>query len=123
MGESYFMFSKRLKYMRKLRNLSQEELGKKINSTKGTISNYENEYSTPSNDVLKDLADVLDTTTDYLLGRSDDPQLTEKQERMINEESREILDLLNKLPKDMKRHYLELFKAHTENSERARDKD
>lgn len=109
--------------MRKLRNLSQEELGKKINSTKGTISNYENEYSTPSNDVLKDLADVLDTTTDYLLGRSDDPQLTEKQERMINEESREILDLLNKLPKDMKRHYLELFKAHTENSERARDKD
>lgn len=117
------MFSKRLKYMRKLRNLSQEELGKKINSTKGTISNYENEYSTPSNDVLKDLADVLDTTTDYLLGRSDDPQLTEKQERMINEESREILDLLNKLPKDMKRHYLELFKAHTENSERARDKD
>lgn len=117
------MFSKRLKYMRKLRNLSQEELGKKINSTKGTISNYENEYSTPSNDVLKDLADVLDTTTDYLLGRSDDPQLTEKQERMIDEESREILDLLNKLPKDMKRHYLELFKAHTENSERARDKD
>lgn len=117
------MFSKRLKYMRKLRNLSQEELGKKINSTKGTISNYENEYSTPSNEVLKDLADVLDTTTDYLLGRSDDPQLTEKQERMINEESREILDLLNKLPKDMKRHYLELFKAHTENSERARDKD
>ena len=109
--------------MRKLRNLSQEELGKKINSTKGTISNYENEYSTPSNEVLKDLADVLDTTTDYLLGRSDDPQLTEKQERMIDEESREILDLLNKLPKDMKRHYLELFKAHTENSERARDKD
>ena len=122
-GGDFFMFSKRLKYMRKLRNLSQEELGKKINSTKGTISNYENEYSTPSNEVLKDLADVLDTTTDYLLGRSDDPQLTEKQERMIDEESREILDLLNKLPKDMKRHYLELFKAHTENSERARDKD
>ena|SRR5690625_101140 len=117
------MFSKRLKYMRKLRKLSQEELGKKINSTKGTISNYENEYSSPSNEVLKDLADVLNTTTDYLLGRSNDPDLTAKQERLIDKETEEILELLDQLPKDMKKHYLELFKAHTENSERARDKN
>ncbi|MET1032229.1 helix-turn-helix domain-containing protein, partial [Domibacillus tundrae] len=38
--------------------------------TKGTISNYENGHSTPSNEMLKDLADILDTTTDYLLGRT-----------------------------------------------------
>ncbi|MFD1350201.1 helix-turn-helix domain-containing protein [Oceanobacillus caeni] len=81
------MLAKRLKYVRKLRKLSQEELGKRINSTKSTISNYENEYSSPSNEILKDLADVLDTTTDYLLGRSDDisekPSLTEKDEKDI----------------------------------------
>lgn len=66
------MFSTRLRYIRKLRKLSQDELGKRINSTKSTISNYENEYSTPSNDVLKDLADVLNTSTDFLLGRSEE---------------------------------------------------
>lgn len=68
------MFSKRLKYIRKLRKLSQEELAKKINTTKSTISNYENEYSTPSNDVLRDLSNALNTTTDYLLGRTDNPE-------------------------------------------------
>ena len=67
------MFSNRLKFLRKQNKLSQEELADKINTTKGTISNYENEYSTPSNELLKDLANVLNTTTDYLLGRTDNP--------------------------------------------------
>lgn len=74
------MFAKRLKYMRKYRNLSQEELGKKVNSTKGTISNYENEHSTPSNEMLVQLANVLETNTDYLLGRSDSMESQESDE-------------------------------------------
>ncbi|MBP1950247.1 helix-turn-helix domain-containing protein [Virgibacillus litoralis] len=81
------MFPKRLKYLRKLRGYSQEGLGNKINATKSTISNYENDYSTPSNDVLKDIADVLHTTTDYLLGR------TEK----INESENEEFDSLSEI--------------------------
>jgi len=63
----------RLRAARKARGLSQEELAKFVNTTKGTISNYENGYSTPSNEMLLKLADVLNTTTDYLLGRTDDP--------------------------------------------------
>src|SRR5690625_7745115 len=117
------MFYEIAKYMRKLTKLCREELGKEISRTKCTISNYENEYSSPANDVLQDLADVLNTTTDYLLGRSNDPDLTARQERLIDKETEEILELLDQLPKDMKKHYLELFKAHTENSERARDKN
>lgn len=81
------MFSKRLKYIRKLRKLSQEELGKKINATKSTVSNYENEYSTPSNEVLKDLANVLHTTTDYLLGRTENINPSDK---LDNEEQRKL---------------------------------
>jgi len=67
------MLANRLKYLRIENKLSQEELAKKINTTKGTVSNYENEYSTPSNETLKDLANILNTTTDYLLGRTHDP--------------------------------------------------
>lgn len=87
------LFSKRLKYLRKLRKLSQEELAKKINTTKSTISNYENEYSTPSNDILRDLADKLDTTTDYLLGR--DVDTTEETERkaVMNKIATEFPDI------------------------------
>ncbi|WMW42147.1 helix-turn-helix transcriptional regulator [Bacillus subtilis] len=65
------MLSKRLKLIRNRRGLTQTGLAHKVKTTKGTISNYENGHSTPSNEMLRDLADALDTTTDYLLGRTD----------------------------------------------------
>lgn len=65
------MLGDRLKKARKSADLTQELLAKKVNTTKGTISNYENGHSTPSNEMLVLLADSLNTTTDYLLGRSD----------------------------------------------------
>lgn len=65
------MLSIRLKSSRKRKRLTQEELAKRVNTTKATISNYENGHSTPSNDMLLLLADVLETSTDYLLGREE----------------------------------------------------
>jgi transcriptional regulator with XRE-family HTH domain len=67
------MLSERLKIARKMNKLTQEGLAKKVKTTKGTISNYENEHSSPSNEMLNDLADALEVSTDYLLGRTDDP--------------------------------------------------
>ncbi|TWT04638.1 helix-turn-helix domain-containing protein [Planomicrobium sp. CPCC 101079] len=67
------MLSTRLKAARKSKRWTQEELAKRVNTTKATISNYENGHSTPSNDMLLLLADVLDTSTDYLLGRDEIP--------------------------------------------------
>lgn len=68
----------RLRYMRKSKKLTMEELAKLVNSTKGSISNYENGHSTPPDHMLSLLADVLNTTTDYLLGRTDNPTSIEK---------------------------------------------
>lgn len=65
------MLTQRLRIARKAKNLTQEELAKLVNTRKTTISNYETGYSSPSNEMLNDLADVLDVTTDYLLGRTD----------------------------------------------------
>lgn len=67
---------KRLSELRKQKNLTQEGLAVKVNTTKGTISNYENGYSTPPHEILVAIADNLVTTTDYLLGRTDDPLCT-----------------------------------------------
>lgn len=66
------MLSQRLRAARKSKGLTQEELAEHVQSTKGTISNYENSHSTPPNDMLMQLADVLDVTTDWLLGRTDE---------------------------------------------------
>ena len=68
------MFAKRLKQARLDKKLTQEQLAKMVNTKKSTISNYENEYSSPSNEMLYDLANVLEVTSDYLLGRVDFPQ-------------------------------------------------
>ena len=67
------MLSKRLRTARTKAKLTQEELGRKVNTTKGTISNYENGHSTPSNEMLLLLSNALNTTTDYLLGRENNP--------------------------------------------------
>jgi transcriptional regulator with XRE-family HTH domain len=69
-----YMFAQRLRSARKAKKLTQEELATLVGTTKTTISNYETGYSTPSFEMLNELASVLDVTTDYLLGRSDEPQ-------------------------------------------------
>jgi transcriptional regulator with XRE-family HTH domain len=67
-------FAQRLRNARKTKKLTQEELATLVGTTKTTISNYETGYSTPSFEMLNKIANVLDVTTDYLLGRSDVPQ-------------------------------------------------
>ncbi|MFD2760475.1 helix-turn-helix domain-containing protein [Lentibacillus juripiscarius] len=65
------MLAKRLKQRRKEANLTQEALAKLVNTTKGTISNYENGHSKPPHNTLYELAQHLDTSIDYLTGRTD----------------------------------------------------
>ncbi|MBN2909126.1 helix-turn-helix transcriptional regulator [Polycladomyces sp. WAk] len=89
------MIKVRLRSIRKARGLSQEELARRVNTTKGTISNYENGYSTPSNEMLLKLADELHTTTDYLLGRIDDPNV-KINENTSETEYADLKEVLNK---------------------------
>jgi transcriptional regulator with XRE-family HTH domain len=70
----------RLKIARKNRGFTQDDLAKKVNTQKTTISNYETGYSTPSNEMLIDLAKALGVSTDYLLGISDVPELNRNSE-------------------------------------------
>lgn len=60
----------RIKELRNEKRISQTELGKEVGVGKTTISNYETDYSTPDNETLKKIADILLTSTDYLLGRT-----------------------------------------------------
>lgn len=79
------MLSQRLKSSRKAKGLTQSELAKKVNTTKGTVSNYENGYSTPSNEMLVSLANALDVSADYLLGRTNNLILKEVKNEYVNE--------------------------------------
>lgn len=65
------MFQKRLKIARKNKKYTQEELAELVMTTKATISNYENGYSTPSIDMLLLLSSKLDVSVDFLLGNEE----------------------------------------------------
>ena len=70
------MLGTRIKELRKEFGLSQVELAMRMEVTKQTISNWENENIQPSIDMLVGLANVFNVTTDYLLGLDDVPRLS-----------------------------------------------
>ena len=70
------MLGARIKELRKEFGLSQVDLASRMEVTKQTISNWENENIQPSIDMLVGLANVFNVTTDYLLGLDDVPRLS-----------------------------------------------
>lgn len=60
-----------LKKLRQDNNLTQDELAKKIETSRSNIANYENDKNMPSVDILEKLAKLFNVTIDYLLGKSD----------------------------------------------------
>lgn len=60
----------RIRELRETKGLSQEQLAQEVDTSQRQISKYENGKQEPTAHVLFSLADALDTTTDYLLGRT-----------------------------------------------------
>lgn len=60
-----------LRNAREEKNLTQKEVARITGINNKTISNYENSVSLPDPDTLKVLADIYETSVDYLLGRPD----------------------------------------------------
>ncbi len=69
------MLSKRIHELRVAVGWSQVELAKRLQVSKQTVSNWENDNIQPSIDMLVRLSGVFGVTTDYLLGLEDIPRL------------------------------------------------
>ncbi len=67
------IFPQRLRAARELRELNQADLARRTGLQASAVSHFETGARKPSFDNLKRLADALDVTTDFLLGRVDDP--------------------------------------------------
>jgi len=68
------VFPKRLQAARVKRGLSQGDLAKRAGFQASAISHFETGSRKPSFDNLRRLADALEVTTDYLLGRVTDAE-------------------------------------------------
>src|SRR5262245_32265633 len=69
------LFQERLRAARELRKWSQSELAGQASMPPSSIAHFEAGSRKPSFDTLRRLANALEVTTDYLLGRVDDPSL------------------------------------------------
>ena len=91
---------KNLKILRVEKGISQAELGDLIHHSQQSVANYESGLNDPSLETLVFLADYFDTSTDYLLGRTNIKQKIEKiaPGKLINEES-DLIDSYRNLTK------------------------
>ncbi|MGJ0845929.1 helix-turn-helix domain-containing protein [Tissierella praeacuta] len=64
-------FSDRMRNLRKEKDVTLEELANILNTTKATLSRYENNLRVPNADFIQELAEFFNVSTDYLLGRTD----------------------------------------------------
>ncbi len=68
-------FGKKLREAREAKGFSQAELAKQISSYHSIIGKYERDEVKPTVDVIKKIAQVLDTTAGFLLGETEDREL------------------------------------------------
>jgi transcriptional regulator with XRE-family HTH domain len=94
------ILGKRLRYLREKSNLKQKEIAKKLNLSDFQLSRYENGKSKPDPLLIARMARFYGTTTDYLLGLSNHPQLTEKEDREADKYVKELMKLLEGKPDD-----------------------
>lgn len=69
------MLGDRIKKLRENKELSQKQLADMLSVGPSTISMWEQGRRAPDNEMLSKIADFFDVTTDYLLGRTDNPNL------------------------------------------------
>lgn len=70
------IFGNRLRDLRHEQHMRQEDLAKHLQISKSSVGMYERGEREPSLVTLRTIADFFHVTTDYLLGRTDDRNLT-----------------------------------------------
>lgn len=109
------IFIERLKMLRNSRGLTQEAFANALNCTREAIASYETGKSTPPVEVLIQIADYLQVSLDFLVGRSQHPKM-EISNLSIDEDN--LFSLYYKLSKDDQVRLLSVAKAFNQNSEK-----
>lgn len=88
-------FGSNMMLIRKQKKLSQSALGKLIGTSGDVIGRYERGDISPSVDVVVKIADLLEVSLDYLVGKTD----VELDDAMLKR-----IQLVSKLPDKEKEH-------------------
>lgn len=91
---------KRLRYIRDRKGFSQKFVAEKLEIKSNTLSGYESGRRVPDPEMLSKIADIYEVTTDYLIGRSNQPKLMESGEIQKKSNIEEALKKIESLPID-----------------------
>ncbi|WP_041274401.1 helix-turn-helix domain-containing protein [Desulforamulus reducens] len=83
--------------------LTQEQLAQQLGFTRGQVSNYEQGSREPDFETLKKIADFFKVTTDYMLGRTDDPTPVDKLIELSALAGQQKFDPMKELPPEAQR--------------------
>ncbi|MDG5787806.1 helix-turn-helix transcriptional regulator [Evansella sp. AB-P1] len=84
----------RIRTLRKKNGFTQKDLADKVKVSPQVISNWERGYTSPDHNDVENLADSLSCSTEYLHGRSDNPEVNKKAAYNPINEINTILDEL-----------------------------
>ncbi|MCD3194207.1 helix-turn-helix transcriptional regulator [Clostridium botulinum C] len=94
-------FGERLKQLRTDKNLTLDELKDYLNTTKASLSRYENNKREPKIDFANKVASFFNVSLDYILGATDEKHSDQTNIKNKEELSKELaLKLINELKKD-----------------------
>lgn len=110
------VFPERLRTARDKRGLSQADLATRAGFQASAISHFETGTRKPSFDNLRRLADALDVTTDYLLGRVTDAQALAGADKLHRH-----LDRLTSQDRDIAEDFLKLLANKAKDREKKGD--
>lgn len=107
-------FSDRLKTLREQRGISQERLAEILGIPRSSIAHYESPENDrlPRPERLKKIADFFGVTTDYLIGRTNDPHghaivNFADSEPIVTAEERRLLETVRELPPEKKQELMD----------------
>ena len=96
--ETEFMnFGNRLKELRLLDNLTQDELAKIVNTSRSNIANYENNKNMPSKKILVKMCEIFNCSMDFLIGLTSEVKTAKRFTDKKQSRLEQILELVNGL--------------------------
>lgn len=86
------MIGQRLNSLRKSKKYSLQDMADRLGVAKSTYAGYESEYRQPPLETVKKAAIIFDTSTDYLLGHTDDPSPTRVEEDILDQQTQKMMN-------------------------------
>ena len=107
------IFMERLRRARELRGLSQSGLAGRAGMPPSSIAHFETGTRKPSFDTLRRLANALEVTTDYLLGRVEDPELGSSGDPLYRD-----IGKLTTRDRELARDFLEMLATRSKSKDK-----